>query len=87
MNRLAPIAQVFTHFSNDLRKFLQVILDEVYLGVVILLNTIESIAVLISDLINMIINELDMAFILLLGLVRRKLRVTYLLLKDRKRYF
>ena len=82
MNRLAPIAQVFTHFSNDLRKFLQVILDEVYLGVVILLNTIESIAVLISDLINMIINELDMAFILLLGLVRRKLRVTYLLLKD-----
>ena len=51
-----------------MRKFLHIVLHEVYLGDVILLDTIESIAEFVSNLVHACVDHLDMAAILISSL-------------------
>ena len=75
MNGLALVADGLTHFANDRRELLEVVLEEIKLRVIVLLDAIESIAVLGANLVNMLIHELDVGLVFVLGLARSQLSV------------
>lgn len=56
MHCRAPIADVFTNLAHDVGKFLHIVLHEADLGVVVLLHSVKSIAILSSDLVNMVVD-------------------------------
>ena len=57
-----------TKFGDDRRELLEVVLEEVQLTVIVLLDTIESIAVLGADLIDVLIDQFDVCLVLVFGL-------------------
>ena len=56
VNGLALVAHGLTHFANDRRELLEVVLEKIKLRVIVLLDAIESIAVLGANLVNMLIH-------------------------------
>ena len=59
-----------TKFGDDRRELLEVVLEKVQLTVIVLLDTIESVAVLGADLIDVLIDQLDVSLVLVLCLAR-----------------
>ena len=59
-----------TKFGDDRRELLEVVLEKVQLAVIVLLDTIESVAVLGADLIDVLIDQLDVSLVLVLCLAR-----------------
>ena len=70
MDGQALIADCLTNFAHDRRELLEVVLEKVQLTVIVLLYTIESVAVLGADLIDMLIDQFDVSLVLVLGLAR-----------------
>ena len=53
---MAHLGQFFAKFDKGRRELLEVVLEEIKLGVIVLLDAIESIAVLGANLVNMLIH-------------------------------
>lgn len=77
------IADVLADLPEDVCKLLNVVLHEIDLGVVILLDPVESGAILASDKVDVLVHKLDVALVLVLGLPRSQLAVVELLLQGR----
>ena len=66
----ALVADCLADFAHDRRELLEVVLEEVQLAVIVLLDTIESVAVLSADLIDVLVHEFYVSLVLVLGLAR-----------------
>ena len=64
------VTDCLTYLAHDRRELLEVVLEEVQLAVIVLLDTIESVAVLGADLIDVLVHEFDVSLVLVLGLAR-----------------
>lgn len=81
MHCRAPITDVFSDFAHDVGKFLHIVLHEADLGVVILLHSVKSVAILSSDLVYMIVDQFNVALVLGFRLARREFAMINLLLE------
>ncbi len=56
MHCRTPITDVFANLTHDVGKFLHIVLHEADLGVIVFLHPVESVAILGSDLVYMLVD-------------------------------
>lgn len=83
MHRLTLVNHVLAHLAHHVGKFLQVVLNEVDLTDVVLLNTVQTISILVLYLVHMLVDQSDVLFVLVLGLASCELHVVHLRLEGR----
>ena len=81
VQRLALHLQLHANLADQLRKLLNVVLHEVGLRFVVLLHTVKLVAILVPYLVDVRVNQLNVALVLLLGLAGHQLRMPQLLLQ------
>ena len=75
--------QVDAELANNLRELLNVVLDEVDLGVVIFLHTVKLASILIAYLINILVDQFNVASVLLFSLPRGGIHLAKILFQSR----
>jgi hypothetical protein len=78
---LTLVTDRLAYFSEDVGKLLDVVFHEVYLRVIVFLHPVQPVAVLVSNLVYVLIDQLDVTFVLVFSLSRCQLKMVYLLLQ------